>query len=558
MQLNPVHVTISKLLEGRLFRIPGYQRAYSWGRNQRADLFGDIEEAHRSGRDHFMATVVGLAREAVAIGADEFRVVELVDGQQRVTTLVILLKAIEKALGADEPASAKAKAVLSDLLVKGDEHSLVLLQTNHDSSHVFTDYIRKGVVDEKLVVTAADGNVIDAIEECERFVAAWRDRDAQVELLATVRNRMSMILHEVADESLVYRVFEVLNSRGLDVKWIDKLKSQLMASIYEHVPAGTRERGLADMHVIWQNIYRTIGRDDDRADEALQFAGTFAREKAPKRILSEEDAAREILRTGGQALKPIIEAARRLETVNGLVHDLHRDSRRRAPAKVAHARFVAVAIMLRKFEDAVGADLMSRWERVSFRLFGIARLDARSLIKEYVQLGHDIAAAGLEPKEIAKRLDALGDDYDIDETMQLKSYWDEWYWRREDVRYVLFRYEEHLAAKAGEQINESEWNKIWATDPAKSIEHVMPQLTEVGYLHNLGNLAMLAPGTNSSLGGRPPVDKADTYVECGLKGTAAIGRDIKDGLKWGRAAVNDRREQLEAFIRKHWRIPASE
>lgn len=231
-------------------------------------MFRDIEEAHRSGRDHFLSTVVGLSCETIAIGADEFQVVELVDGQQRVTTLVILLKAIEKALDADDAVVSKAKTGLADLLVKGDEHSLVLLQTNHDSSHVFTDYIRKGVVDQKLVVTAADQNVVDAIDDCERLVAGWAGEGALVGLLGTIRNRMSMILHEVADESVVYRVFEVLNSRGLDVKWVDKLKSQLMASIYEHVPAGTRERGLADMHVIWQGIYRTIGLDADNADDA--------------------------------------------------------------------------------------------------------------------------------------------------------------------------------------------------------------------------------------------------------------------------------------------------
>ncbi len=553
MQLNPIHVTVFKLLEGRLFRIPGYQRSYSWGRHQRFDLFRDIEEAQRSGRDHFMATVVGLTRETIGIGAEEFRVVELVDGQQRITTLVILLKAIEKALGAEDTVAQKAKQALADLLVKGDEHSLVLLQTNHDSSHVFTDYLRKGGVDETLAVTAADRNVVDAIVECERFVAGWSADGGLVSLLSTVRNRMSMILHEVADESLVYRVFEVLNSRGLDVKWIDKLKSQLMASIYEHVPAGTRESGLAEMHVIWQTIYRTIGTDADHADEALQFAGTFARERAPNKILPQEEAARELLQAGGHALRPIIAAARKLEAINRHVHELHSDNRRRAPAKVLQARFVAIAIMARNFDAATTADLLERWERSSFRLFGIGRLDARSYNREYTHLGHAIAA-GLDAEAAGKAIDALGEDFDLEERMSLKSYWDEWYWRREDTRYVLFRYEEHLAAEAGGPINASEWNKIWTTDPAKSIEHVKPQHTEVSYLHNLGNLTMLPPGVNSSLGGRAPNEKAETYVECGLRGTATIGREINAGLKWDEAAVAARCKTLEAFIRNYWKI----
>lgn len=43
-----------------------------------------------------------------------------------------------------------------------------------------------------------------------------------------------MIYHQIDDELVVYRVFETLNSRGLNVKWIGKTKSQLMALIFEY------------------------------------------------------------------------------------------------------------------------------------------------------------------------------------------------------------------------------------------------------------------------------------------------------------------------------------
>ncbi len=78
MQLNPMHLKVATLLQSRLFRIPEYQRAYSWGSRQRTDLFNDILEAHRSSREHFMATVVALARDSRTIGADEYRTVQSV------------------------------------------------------------------------------------------------------------------------------------------------------------------------------------------------------------------------------------------------------------------------------------------------------------------------------------------------------------------------------------------------------------------------------------------------------------------------------------------------
>lgn len=175
-----------------------------------------------------MATLVALAKDTREINADEFSVVELVDGQQRTTTLIMLLKAIEKNLDLSISDEAEIKRGLAKLLVKGDEHSLILLQTNHDSSKVFTNYIRSGVISEPEKPTIADTNLAKAAHECENFVQEWRDTHGGIiSLTSTVRNKLSVIYHEIEDQATVYRVFEVLNSRGLDVKWIDKLKKPI-------------------------------------------------------------------------------------------------------------------------------------------------------------------------------------------------------------------------------------------------------------------------------------------------------------------------------------------
>ena len=97
--VDPKFLTFAQLLEKRLFRIPQYQRAYSWQRSQRQDMFNDILQLkEKPGTSHFMATVVGLRCDKLGIGTDEYDVIEVVDGQQRLTTLVILLKVIEQEL----------------------------------------------------------------------------------------------------------------------------------------------------------------------------------------------------------------------------------------------------------------------------------------------------------------------------------------------------------------------------------------------------------------------------------------------------------------------------
>jgi hypothetical protein len=551
VQLNPRHEKVAELLAGRLFRIPEYQRAYAWGRKQREDLFHDIGEAHRSGRDHFMATVVALKRETREIDATEFSAVELVDGQQRVTTLVILLKALERALSADHKGEARLKRELGELLVKGDDHSLVLLQTNHDSSDIFARYLRTGIIARSDAITSSDVNLAEAATECEEFVARWRGE--LIELASVIRNRLSMIYHELSDEATVYRVFEVLNSRGLDVKWIDKLKSQLMSLVFEHSDSGARTDAVHEMHVLWKDIYRTLGKNPELGDEALRFAGTWELGLRPNRVLSQADAAEQLTINAGDSLKTIAVTAGKLKRVVEAIHTLHGNVRLRAVTRILHARFVAAAIILREFSVDVTQSLTAEWEKTTFRIFGLYRADARNKVGDYVRLGYDIVAGQLSAKEIREALIALGSDYQIDSVLAWPEIWSNCYegWT-EELRYLLYRYDEHLAQKSGSRLNQSEWQKVWATDPSRSIEHICPQSTHRSYVHHLGNLTMLPPNVNSSLKDKPPAKKAATYRSCGLRATAKVGEDLEAGMNWDKAAVLQRAAEIETFVRTEW------
>ena len=114
---QPDYLTLDDLLSRRLFRIPHYQRAYSWQRKQRNDMFSDLENLKGNSEGfHFMATVVGLSRDKVIIKPNLYNVIDIVDGQQRLTTLVILLKGIERKLACSQPDHARD---LQKLLVKG-------------------------------------------------------------------------------------------------------------------------------------------------------------------------------------------------------------------------------------------------------------------------------------------------------------------------------------------------------------------------------------------------------------------------------------------------------
>jgi hypothetical protein len=234
------------------------------------------------------------------------------------------------------------------------------------------------------------------------------------------------------------------------------------------------------------------------------------------------------------------------------VVELRRQTRLSAVLKTQQARFLAVAIKIREFEPEVERDLLRVWENVTFRIFTLAGKDSRSKVGEYVRLAHDIIANKLSAEDILEGLAKIGTGFSMKEIVD-KSAWEDWYpdWS-EDVRYVLYRYEEHRAQATGTDLNEAQWSKVWATDPSKSIEHILPQSSGKGFVHDLGNLTMLPPGVNSSLKDKPPKSKAKRYTESGLEITMAVGRQIIQDGTWNKLAVRARGEAIGEFIRNEW------
>ena len=131
MKLQPEYLNLEELFDERLFRIPDYQRHYSWKSKQRDDLFADIDKLMRNERkEHFMSTVVCLnanERDKEKIAGTTYTITDIVDGQQRITTLIIILKALSQKLKESRSSKGKSLSVkLTKLLVKQNERQILL------------------------------------------------------------------------------------------------------------------------------------------------------------------------------------------------------------------------------------------------------------------------------------------------------------------------------------------------------------------------------------------------------------------------------------------------
>jgi hypothetical protein len=573
MTLDPKYLTLDDLLQKRLFKIPEYQRAYSWGTKQRNDLFSDIEKLGeiiktQKDRDHFMATVVCLERpDYVEVGTDQYRTLDVVDGQQRLTTLIVLLKEISKALREqDEVAEADN---IDRLLVKGDKR-LILLQTNHDKSYIFRDYLIKGIMPDERPGTQADFNLVKAARECGRFVAGWGKRGDLLDLLRLIKNRISFIFYITRDQGSVYNTFEVLNSRGLEVDWLDKCKSMLMGLAFEKLSREAAEEHIPELNKIWSKIYHTIGVREVPGHEILRFSATLRYISDLSRPLGTEESLEYYRRMCTEDPASTLEVSRWILQLAEKLRQLYLDHRLSGVTEILQARLLAVSVMLsEQWTAEQKRAALEEWEKVTFRIYGLARKDARTKVGEYTRLAYhvynDLNQAGWVP-EVLIKIRRLGreKEYHIDNVVEGLRNSDCYNGWGGELRYFLYRYEEYLAGRAGATINNNMWEAIWRSSTASTIEHIRPKKWDAkgwkGVLggskeavelrvNQLGNLMLLPPGVNAKAAAKSFAKKKNIYRR---QGNLLQIEEVLQEKSWSGKQIKDREERMLAWARKHW------
>lgn len=479
--IQPTYGVLQNLFADRVFRIPHYQRFYSWQNRQRQDLFSDLRKLADQGDDqhHFMATLVCYRTpETKSVGTNQYRVYDIVDGQQRLTTLIILLKCIELALAED----SEDRSDLAKILVKRD-NNLILLQTNNANERIFNTFIRDGSRPRNSDLQIhSDFNLADAIKDCDKYVEQWKKGRGVEALMRLVLHRLGFVVHDTEDSRAVYTVFEVLNSRGLVVDWLDKTKSMLMGRAFELAASPEAAKAeILSLQNLWGEVYRELAKEDVPGDEILRVTATLHFGAGAGKPRSAEDSL-EKLRANCDAFdKPrklsewLLDYAKKLTVLHGNIY-------LGAVTEILHARLLAVSIMSAKgISEPERKNLLEQWERVSFRIFGLYGKDAREKVGDYVRLAAKIVGDDSQTctyNQIMADLHSLGAKYPIHDAVQEGLAGKDCYERSAEMcRYVLWLYEEYLASTlgSGATLDEHERTAIWRKRASDSIEHIFPQ-----------------------------------------------------------------------------------
>jgi hypothetical protein len=454
---------------------------------------------------------------------------------------------------------------IGKILVK-DDGNLLLLQTNNINQYLFNRYLREGIPpSDEDVQTHADRNLSTAIQEIDKFLNRWEETHGSLmELLRLIRNRVGFVAYDTEESRAVYTVFECLNSRGLDVDWLDKLKSVLMGIAVGHSKSDQAAVDkISELNDIWAKIYGEMATYPVSGQEIVRIAATLFVGGEGGKPLSAEDSL-EYLRSFCTTAEKAITCSEWIYSTTIHLVQLSRSPQWRVITRIIQVRVLGVALLLSsQLSKPERMSSLEQWERVSFRIYGMCGKDARTKVGDYVRLARRIVQKDGDLANfqgIMQALCTLGADFTIEvavtELLRNPKYEN----FEEECRYILWRYEEYLAVEQGLEINKELREGIWAARYAEeTIEHIFPQTGAWGSAwkdkvlstsrDRLGNLLLLPRGLNSEAGRKAFSEKKEVYSRAaGLRSV----REVLSKDDWTEDCVNAREESIANSLRTNF------
>ena len=229
---------IFEILNGnKQFLIPVYQRYYSWDIEQCRRLWNDIVDMQKRNKaGHFVGSIVNIAEQAMPTGVQKYMII---DGQQRMTTLTLLLLALrDYAIQHPEDTTINSRRIDNMLLKNeyevGDErYKLLLTETDRD--------ILIRLVESKPI---PDGTKSRLIDNYKFFSGKIADRDLQPAEIYESIGKLQIVnitLDRTMDDAQA--IFESLNSTGKELSESDLIRNYVLMGlepseqtyVYEHL-----------------------------------------------------------------------------------------------------------------------------------------------------------------------------------------------------------------------------------------------------------------------------------------------------------------------------------
>jgi hypothetical protein len=576
---------VSQLFEDTakvVYQIPRYQRPYTWNKKHWEDLFDDILD---NDPGYFLGSIICINQTDDTMAVQHL---ELIDGQQRITTLSILMASIYVSLSeySDQLSEDQKLELLNlkrKLLLKGTEDSIRVIPQIHNNNQddyraILSEF---GVLSEvETPPNAGNRKIYKAARYFQNrintLIQDHEDPCGEIINLLDKVFRSTLVKIEVATHADAYTLFESLNNRGTPLTGIDLIKNKLLAKLE------ILEPGKIDYYFThWNKLLGYLG-DDYSIQERFfrQYYNGFREEL--KEIIQVPVATRSnliqiyerlinhdvkvclknLLAAGKQysylistsdesASQPLVTPLRDLEQIQG-----------------APAYLLMLNLMVRKSAFALDTSMLAQIVKSLVRFFVRRNLTdippTRDLTRLFMAMLESIRKQELTGANIVTFIrEQLASVSAPDDVFRQKLEGPIYEENANATRFILCALEEHYMTR-------ETWVDLWKMDGKQyvwTIEHIFPQGENIpkawvtmiadgdkelaaehqrNHVHKLGNLTIT--GFNSALGNKSFEDKRDRMDRkgrpVGFRNGLKLNQDLANADTWSVKQISSRTKKL--------------
>ncbi|MCD8411943.1 DUF262 domain-containing protein [Tenacibaculum finnmarkense genomovar finnmarkense] len=552
--------TVKQMLAGNKIHVPSYQRAYSWETEfdakktpkQVNTFITDLEDYNKSTTKskYYFGHFLFEEQSENTFG--------IIDGQQRMTTIVIFLSALFSRLKEIRPLNDAEEEIFEDIIKRRNTYRF---ETVDYDKQLFKDYIiDQSKKDKNGLETTSAKRIVEAFDFFT-FIFSDKNEHYLLQMLNTVQNA-SCTTHPVKDESEAIQMFIFQNNRGKKPSNLEIIKAQFMFNV--HLYGGEEKASLIDeIKTRFEKIYKSIS--------SIEY------------LINEDDILTYTLRVHFNSLWE----TNAIDRLNKLISQEN-------PIPFIQEFTQSLANSFEHLNTFFGKDERENLEIHSLVTLGGIGIAIPFLIKAYQfglpiqeinQLSSNLESIILRHRLIGTRADItsrINDVYQnftlenpsittiIDRIQWMKTTEDWWwaYWNNTELKrslqgginhktskFLLWKYENNLESKGKNGYTPTRFDKIINPE----LEHIAPQTEnpEKGYdtydetfineyLNCLGNYLLLSKSHNCSEGNKPFIEKRDSYKHSEQQ--REIQEITKEKSLWTKENIQYRKDKITSFL----------
>lgn len=566
MNFNTTNSTFRQLLgNGLTYRVPAFQRDYSWTEDEWDDLWQDILGLFEEGGEpsHYMGYLV--------LQSSDSKQFDIIDGQQRITTLSVMILA---ALGhlkelvdskLDPENNAKRREQLQNSYIGYlDPVSLVprsKLELNRHNNRFYQTYL---VPLEKMPQRG-----LNASEHQLRKAFNWFSERIKTQAGATLESgkkiagfidtlvdKLFFTVITVTDELNAFKVFETLNARGVRLSATDLLKNYLFSVISTQDTHETELKALEDR---WERIVGLLGSESfpeflrvfwNSRNRLVRKSDLF---KTIRKRIAARDQAFELLRDLDQsaavyaALRDPRDATWNREEKEALEQLLMFNVRQPLAMLMAcHAKcFERDRSAFTRIVRAIAV--------VSFRYNVICNLQTHEQERLYNDIAWNVSDGKLIRLNdiLAKLKEVYPDDAPFKASFADKEFRTTNSRNKKVVRYILFEIERQRSGQTFDFESATySLEHILPENPSEEWNHI-EEAKQDRLIYRIGNMTPLEASRNRELGNASYSFKRAVYAQCCFQITKSIAEHYET---WDEAKIEARQHQLASIAAGIWKI----